>query len=255
MQIRTGPTIPTALRPLKTSSALNWCDFTVTQTVTQSQPPPVVAGRWVFLSALWDGHPVTVGVLPDGSAGCAKAWRAGGRGAFPFALMPITEFCDRVPAACLPPAAPHPAGPHLEGEHTRRMRPAGVTAAVSRGRHHGCSPVVAALVAVLARARVDTLASYGAWLRSGGGSGTADTDEDAAWREAGLALLQLLNALMALQALRQDQVVHADSVVFLRDPGQAAAQSHDEHHDGTPQLALLHGMGTAATSVSPALPN
>ncbi|XP_034234359.1 mucin-5AC [Thrips palmi] len=215
-QIRTGPTVPSALRPLKTSSALNWCDFSVTPS-TQSQPAPVVAGRWVFLSAQWDGHPVTVGVLPDGSAGCAKAWRGGGRGAFPFALMPITEFCDRVPASCLPAAAARTSGTQLE-----------------------------ALVAVLARARVDTLASYGSWLRAG--TGAVDSDEDAAWREAGLALLQLLNALLALQALRQDQAVHPDSVVFLRDPGQAAAQSHDEHHDSTPQLALLHGMGTTAST-------
>lgn len=95
---------------------------------------------------------------------------------------------------------------------------------------------------MLARARVDTLSSYGAWLQAGSGAEAADAET--AWREAALSLLQLFNALMALHALHLGEIVDPDSVVFLRDPKGDPAQ------EGAPQLALLHGMGTATDSVS-----
>ncbi|KAJ1525900.1 hypothetical protein ONE63_009089 [Megalurothrips usitatus] len=196
-QIRAGPAVPTSLRPLRTASDLTWTDFT-----QGDEHAPVVAGRWAFLAARWGCQPVTLAVLPGVLAKGAGAH--GGRGPLPFALLPIAEFADRVPAASLPPA----------------VRPA------------ACGGYVQALVGVLARARVDTLASYGAWLRGDGHHGGED-----AWREAGLAMLQLLNALLAMHTLRMDKAVEPDSVVLLRDPAQPHA---------TPQLAML-GLHSAAS--------
>lgn len=228
-QIRAGPAVPTSLRPLRTASDLTWTDFTQTPPTTPSTLPhgdehaPVVAGRWAFLAARWGCQPVTLAVLPaedqrDHQAAVlargvlAKGAGAhGGRGPLPFALLPIAEFADRVPAASLPPA----------------VRPA------------ACGGYVQALVGVLARARVDTLASYGAWLRGDGHHGGED-----AWREAGLAMLQLLNALLAMHTLRMDKAVEPDSVVLLRDPAQPHA---------TPQLAML-GLHSAASDADADVP-
>lgn len=213
-QIRTGPAVPAALRPLKAlgGSTLTWSHFTM-DVDQDGIRDAVVAGRWVFLPALWGCQPVTLGVAPLASNETAAMPAPGsslGRG--PFSLLPIVEFTDRVPSSCLP------GDKRQSGSH------------------------VQALVAVLARARVDTMSTYAAWLghredsrgqdQDGSKSSSDEFNEtEAAWREAALALLQLMNALRALQAHGKcAEEMDTHTIVFLRDPASL---------EQTPQLALL----------------
>nr|CAD7455924.1 unnamed protein product [Timema tahoe] len=86
-QLNQGPPVPMALRPLKTMVNLRWTDFLV-----PDETRGVWVGRRVFHSALYGAHAVTLCVTLDKGLQSTLASRGC------FALGPLTEFCDLVPA-------------------------------------------------------------------------------------------------------------------------------------------------------------
>nr|CAD7264135.1 unnamed protein product [Timema shepardi] len=147
-----GPPVPLSLRPLKTMVNLHWTDFLV-----PDETRGVWVGRRVFHSALYGAHAVTLCVTLDKGLQSTLASRGC------FALGPLTEFCDLVPAYYLTP--------------TSSMQ------------------LVQACVAVLPRLQANTIQSYAASLRE-----RACTSAEEQMKNSCFVLLQLVNALKHLQA-------------------------------------------------------
>nr|CAD7602718.1 unnamed protein product [Timema genevievae] len=166
-QLNQGPPVPLALRPLKTMVNLRWTDFLV-----PDETRGVWVGRRVFHSALYGAHAVTLCVTLDKGLQSTLASRGC------FALGPLTEFCDLVPAYYLTP--------------TSSMQ------------------LVQACVAVLPRLQANTIQSYAASLRE-----RACTNAEEQMKNSCFVLLQLVNALKHLQAQGMEEAAASLSSFLL----------------------------------------
>ncbi|XP_077287549.1 uncharacterized protein LOC143912184 isoform X2 [Arctopsyche grandis] len=225
-QVQQSAMMQPSLRGLKTCTNLRWNDFTVTSAISKGSGSLKI-GKRIFHSAVWNSSPaggavnVTLMLLKEHMASQLVSQHT----VQPqnLSLNAVTEFCDLVPLQQF-------------GEEGDQL--------------------VQATVVVLAHSQMDTIETYGEYLRNNNQLSPMNTlkrnssiekeSSHESQHEATFIMLQLINGLKCLQARGTEELpsslstfaISRDSQYLSKNQQNSSSMSETNLEDGPPSIQM-----------------